>query len=160
MKPNLRVLLVILLLFLLSKGYSQQNYYWSGDKKNFLNVDSTRVLVYAKGVSDLSRLRSKFLLQKEVISITDLSGGDKQSLDIKIERASYKKFKNDVSKFSELEFIVPYYSIDTKPFYLTNEVVLKPRKNISVDQIINLTGGILSIKEKTQYNTYLLELNT
>ena len=75
MKPNLRVLLIMLLLFSLSKGYSQQNYYWSGDKKNFLNLDSTRVVVYTKGVSDLSRLRSKFLLRKEVISITDLSVG-------------------------------------------------------------------------------------
>ena len=75
MKSALRVLLIILLLYPFSKGYSQQNYYWSGDKKNFLNLDSTRVVVYTKGVSDLSRLRSKFLLRKEVISITDLSVG-------------------------------------------------------------------------------------
>lgn len=36
MKTQIKIFLIVSLSFQLTSGYSQQNYYWSGDKKNLL----------------------------------------------------------------------------------------------------------------------------
>ena len=158
MKKETLLLLLLAMMLLSSKVCSQNDYYWSGGKKIILEIDSSKIVLSARTVSDLTNLKSKVLLINNVKDASELSVGRFKSFEIRIDRKSFREIYKNVSNISEAGFVHPFYIHDKVPFYFTNEIVLKPKNQISIDQILQLADNQLSIKEKTQYNTYLLQI--
>jgi serine protease len=158
-KPPLLLLFFVMCLSS-SHTYSQNDYYWSGGKKIKLEIDSSKIILSAKTGSDLRSIKSNVLLINDVTDISELSVGNFKSFSITVDKKkSLREIYKNISDFSETAFILPSYSNDKIPYYFTNEIILKPKDRISIEQILRLGGNQLIFKERTQYNTYLIEIN-
>jgi hypothetical protein len=116
-----------------SKIYCQSDYYWSGGKKIKLEIDSSKIILSLKAASDLRSIKSRILLIKDITEISELSVGNFKSMAVKVDKKkSLNEIYRNVSDLVEAAFILPSYSNDKIPYYFTNEIILKPKVDISV----------------------------
>jgi hypothetical protein len=127
--------------FIYSNVYSQSDYYWSSNTKNYLVVDSTTVLIKTnnpiktpirntnfQNISGLN-IETKYLDSTHVflqalnkISLNNISTG----------------LTNQNLKATDLLYAYTYNKSKIIP---TGTIVLKNKKGVSIEQIINLIGG-------------------
>lgn len=158
------MIIKIIIVVLLSKFFcydvaGQDPYYWSGKKKIQLAVDSSRLILHTKAYAGIQNLKANLSAINEVIESNEMSIGSGFSMDISLDnkKAKLKVYKR-IAEISQADFILPLYRNESVPFYFTNEIILQPKGNVSINSIIKLIEDGVIIKEKTKYNTFVLEV--
>lgn len=59
--------------------------------------------------------------------------------------------------YSGLKNAMPAYQLGNLPFYLTGEILLQPKPDVPVGEILNIINNRAKIKSGTKYNTFVLE---
>ena len=150
MKKNI---IILLLLFTAGAHLSgQQNYYWSGGKKQFLTEVKNKFVV--KLSSSVSSYQTRSALQgNSKIHSTDRL--ENYTEVVNSEALSL----HEIRKLSGVIDILPAYSINKELLYVTGEILLAPKKGIEINQIIALTENNVKIIHKSKYNTFVLDVN-
>ena len=52
---------------------------------------------------------------------------------------------------------MPVYRLGDLPFFLTGEILMQPKNDTSVEDILKLVNNRVFVKSQTKYNTYVLE---
>lgn len=143
MKKN--IIFINLLILFWNMLYSQESdFYYSLNKKNYLNNVKNKFTICNNG----SDLDSKLL--KHVVTLSPLSSVVSfKDTNVSLQEAK-KHFKN----------IIPVKKLGTTELIFTGEILLKPFENVNIQKIINLTNGGIEIKYYTKYNTYVMDVLT
>lgn len=150
MKKTTLTLFVFLFSFLVVLG--QYDFYWSANKKHYLYKQSDAFIV--KLNKDLNiktiieNLQNDIKIREIVLVKRDLA---------------LVSFKDSLMKLSDLkdykEFLnaMPVYHLGKLPILLTGQILLKPRKDIPIEDVLKITNNRLHILTKTKCNTYVTE---
>lgn len=80
----------------------------------------------------------------------------KRNLGIVVGNDSLLNTKK-LKEYKEFLNAMPVYQLGDLPFFLTGEILVQPKTNISIDDIIKVVNNKVSVKNRTKYNTYVLE---
>lgn len=150
-----KLFLLLLLLTVSIITCAQDNYYWSAGKKNYIRVDTGVFVVKYKQNFKISNVKAALLGKYGIKNITPfrnnlgIINADKKS------RLTTEKLKAD----STIEDAMPAYRFGNLPFYLTGEILLQPKPGVSIEQLLKLIDNHATIKSKSKYNTYVLEVD-
>jgi hypothetical protein len=148
-----KTLLCILSLVLSILSVQAQQFYYSAGKKNYINVDSTVIVAKVKIGTDMNKL------QMALPSTFDC----KRVHQFKNKELVALKFKNPIRSEEitnpEFERFMYGYKMGDNPFYLTGEILLQPKENVDISQIIKLCQNKIYVITATKYNTYKMGVN-
>ncbi len=145
-----KINLTLIVIFLTSFVYAQSSYYWSAGKKHYLKKQSDTYVVklekeqsFEDAVETLESKRSieKLIKIKQDIGIVFAE----DALDVK-ELKEYKEFSN----------VMPAYQLKELPIYFTGEILMQPKNNVSIEDILKLANYKISVKNRTKYGSYIL----
>lgn len=60
---------------------------------------------------------------------------------------------------NEVEFASFGYKLANTPFYPTNRIILELKENISISQVLQMVGSVVSVYQVRDFNTYLLKVH-
>ncbi len=138
-----RFIIIILLSFIYSQYLNAQDYYWSAGVKHYLNDTQNRFIVVPK----ISTTDS--MIMELVNSITNLNHTKVVS---SIQNINTLKSSNLFKQ------VIPTKEFGNMELLFTGEILLKPKNNITISQIISLVGNEISIKDSTIYSTYTMNV--
>ena len=149
----------ILITFSIQLAFSQNNYYWSNKRKISLTADSTNwTLIPRKGFSK-SLASSTIKSQSRIINNVITSEGS-NLINFSLNDYSPKAIKELKAKFSSHGDITCKHLVGSKtPITLTGDILLQPKKSISIQQITNLVKSLAKLIHSTEYNTFVLKAN-
>lgn len=150
-----KTLLQLLFLSLSIITFAQNNYYWSAGRKNYIQEDTgVFVIKYRQNVK-IENVRASLLGKLGIRHITSLRN------NVGILNASRKSglTPERLRTFTTVEDAMPAYRLGKTPFYLTGEILLQPKPGISIEQILKLINNHATIKSKSKYNTFVLEVD-
>jgi hypothetical protein len=144
--------LVILLSFILISlvCHSQNNYYWSGGRKIWLETDSAQVIVQFNAEKSMQTFIAKTssankLSDKGVALVALQSKSDTQ----KIETDQSIINKTYVNRFTQSNI----------PFYLTGDIIMQPKKGISCQTVLSKFKIDGQITKETSTGITVVRLN-
>lgn len=146
-----RINLTLIVIFLTSFVYAQNDYYWSAGKKHYLKQQTNAFVVKLQKEFDFEnsqKIKSERNLKELTRMKSDL--GIAISNDILVNAKKLKEYK-------EFSNAMPVYQLGDLPLFLTGEILMLPKNNASVEDILKLANNKVSIKKRTKYNTYVLE---
>ncbi len=158
MKKKSRFVLLLVVSLLVAKSYGQSDYYWSGGKKINLEIDSTRLILFFDSQASLKNVRDKVSSSGKIKSYKEVFVGRQESLEVKFLKENFRELRQEFLENPEASFVIPFYSFEKMPMYFTNEIILKTKSGIEISEILNLAREV-TIKEKSQYDTYLLQVH-
>ncbi len=141
-----RLLLIFICLIVYGQLVSQNDYYYSANKKIFMTNTENK---YVIGVSDSLDFK---ILSKVAENITPLF---LQSYIVTLKDTIFAK--QTLSHFDRCR--IPVKTIGDVEIIFTGEVLLKPKTEYGIQPIIAFSNGTLSIKESTAYNTYVMNVS-
>ncbi|MBN9380165.1 MAG: S8 family peptidase [Chitinophagaceae bacterium] len=153
MKKNLPLFVLSLLLCIV--GFSQNDYYWYNSKKVPLNQD--RSVLYVKVKTDKApaftkpRLTSLFKVSDTSLyqlSDTDFVIKSNSSIDTTILKSQSWDFKYSAPLFRNSA---------GSTFIIVPRIVLRLNEGHSIDEVLSLYKGVLSLSKSKGFNTYVLE---
>jgi serine protease len=138
-------------------SFSQTSYYWSGGKKIFLNIDSTSITTTEQIESDDNKLRDT--LSSQSVDIQNIHRfKNKDLIHFKTNNGSKNLSMYLKNRIKSKEISYAYTFGTDIPFLLTGEILLMPKDDINITNIIDLFKNDLEILLRTEYNTYKLKV--
>lgn len=159
MKP-LHFSLILLILILTKEAYAQQKelqYYWSSDKKFYLQPDSLTLIVNSKENSEKQETERELKTIQEVSKVDRMITAHQSVIHLnkKANRELIEKIKSSIHSVEDVSFT---YLYDSFPLTPTGDILFQPKKNISIQSILDLVASRAELKEATKYNTYVLKV--
>lgn len=155
MKTKFLICYLILTFSILTIGKSQ--YYWSAKKKIYFKPDSTSIIIELKNINDFEKFKEQVQLSERFHQIDKLpvKGLAILSLNQKVQKKDFNALKNN----PVLKRIMLAHKIEgTLPIYFTGEILLKPKPNIKIEDILKIINNGASIKNTSKYGTYCLDV--
>ncbi|MDP3916077.1 MAG: S8 family serine peptidase [Bacteroidota bacterium] len=146
-----KINLTLIVIFLTSFVYAQNDYYWSAGKKHYLKQQTNAFVVKLQKEFDFENsqnIKSERNLKELTRMKSDL--GIAISNDILVNAKKVKEYK-------EFSNAMPVYQLGDLPLFLTGEILMQPKNNASIEDILKLANNKVSLKNRTKYNTYVLE---
>jgi hypothetical protein len=146
-----KINLTLIVIFLTSFVYAQNDYYWSAGKKHYLKKEANAFVVKLQKEFDFEnsqKIKSERNLKELTRMKSDL--GIAISNDILVNAKKLKEHK-------EFSNAMPVYQIGDLPLFLTGEILMQPKSHASAEDILKLVNNKVTIKNRTKYNTYILE---
>lgn len=154
-----RILFLIIIFHLgLTTGFNQQLYYWSGGTKNELKIDSLNVIVKLRESIGIERFMTESKKIEKIKKIEHLKNNKLLllSLDSKADSSFLQNLKNVSGSVEKTMFA---HKFEGKiPFFLTGEILLQPKNNVSINEIIKYIENRAEVVKTTKYNTFKLEV--
>lgn len=123
------VLIFILLNILSLKA---QQFYYSAGKKNFIQADSTTIIVKTRKGADLNTL------QRALISTPNFKRFHKFKNSELVEIKFEKPVALNEVNIQGIERVMYGYKMGDNPLYLTGEILLMPKDGVDITQIMEL----------------------
>jgi serine protease len=147
-----KALLRLLFLVLTFNVYSQGNtYYWSGNRKIELRIDSTTFILLTRSVGEsesivknISGVKSVKLLKSDFLVVV---------LDKKNDQVNQLKNNNTIKSIG-----YSYLTTLNRKIIPTGEILVQPKGGISISNVISKFQGTLSIQSVSQYGDYILRV--
>ncbi len=146
-----RINLTLIVIFLTSFAYAQNDYYWSAGKKHYLKQQTNAFVVKLQKEFDFENSQ-KIKSERNLKELTRM----KSDLGIAISNDILDNAKK-LKEYKEFSNAMPVYHLGDLPLFLTGEILMQPKNNASVEDILKLANNKVSIKNRTKYNTYILE---
>jgi len=147
-----KIYLTIIGLAVISLLYAQKEYYWSMGRKNYLEPQSNVFVIKLKQGRDFNKIKERITSDNRIRDMIKL----KPDLGILFTKDSMIN-EEALKENSEFSNIIPAYILSSSYFFPTGEILIKPKDNIPIDEILKLTNYEVNIKEKQKYNRYILE---
>lgn len=158
MKKILSIAVLVAISFI-SHSQSSNLYYWSNKKKIFLVPDSTNWTLLPAGNYSKEVVSSK-LKNTSIVSKLQTSLGS-NLIDFTLKdhsKEAIQKLKSNLSAQGEL---MCRQLVDGKtPIILTGEILLQPKKSVSIENVLDLVRAEAKLTKQTEYNTFALKANT
>jgi subtilisin family serine protease len=146
-KINLTIIVILFVSFV----YAQNDYYWSADKKHYLKQQTNAFVV--KLYKELSfDSAQKIKSDRNFKEVTKM----KRDLGIVVPNDTLVNTKK-LKEYKEFSNAMPVYQLGDLPFFLTGEILMQPKHNTSVEDILKLVNNRVFVKNRTKYNTFVLE---
>lgn len=132
---------------------AQNNYYWSAGKKHFLKENSTVMIVRFTEKESFKNIKQKLEGDQIIRHISRMGEG----LGKVFSREGTVLSVQELMLYEEFVNAMPSYQLGNLPFYLTGEILLQPKADISIERILKLIDNRAEITRHTKYNTFVLE---
>lgn len=145
----------VLTFSILTSGKSQ--YYWSAKKKIYFKPDSTSIIIELKNENDFEKFKLQIQQSERFRQIDKLpaKGLAILSLNQKVQINDLYVLKNN----PVLKRIMLAHKIEgTLPIYFIGEVLLKPKPDIKIEDVLKIINNGASIKNTSKYGTYCLDV--
>ncbi|MCF8360916.1 MAG: S8 family serine peptidase [Prolixibacteraceae bacterium] len=146
-KINLTLIVILFTSFV----YAQNDYYWSAGKKHFLKQQTNAFVVKLQEELTFDNAR-KIKSDRNLKELTIM----KRNLGIIVANDTLVNSKK-LKEYEEFSNAMPVYQLGDLPFFLTGEILMHPKDNVFVENILKLVNNKVSVKDRTKYNTYVLE---
>ncbi len=146
-----KITLTLIVILFTSFVYAQNDYYWSAGKKHYLKQQAHAFVVKIHEELAFENLQ-KIKGDRNFKELTKM----KSTLGIVVPDdtlVNAKKLKN----YEEFLNAMPVYRSGDFPIFPTGEILLQPKNNASVEDILKLVNNKIFVKNRTKYNTYVLE---
>jgi len=146
-----KILLTLIVILLTSFVYAQNDYYWSAGKRHYLKQQANAFVVKLQKELTFEKAQ-KMKSDRNLKELTRM----KRNLGIVITNNPLINV-TELKEYEEFLNAVPVYQFGGLPFFLTGEILMQPKNNVSVENIFKLVNNRVSVKNRTKYNTYVLE---
>ncbi len=147
-----RIIIVVSLIILTIDAHSQSSYYWSGGEKIQLSIDSSRLLILPQ---DINSINDKL---KTIESIKKHERLRSNYVLVELKEGNALSFAEITSKISSKNLNYSFKTMDGVKIIPTGEILLSPKKGVSIETIIARSNASLSIQGKNKYGEYKLRL--
>ena len=123
----MKKIILLICIVTLSLGYlsAQEEYYWSGGKKNYVEKMKDRYIVKLDKDKDVKTLEKSLVDKKQIKSLAKI----KKQIGIVVAPEGFEKGKHFTN-------VVPAYRIGNLSFYPTGEILLQPKKSIGISPVL------------------------
>lgn len=128
--------LMLTLTFAITLMYGQSDYYWSGGKKHPLIPQKSVFVIELEKGFNFESVSANLINDRNVKIFREL----KKDICIVITEDTLISAK-DLMVYKEFSKAMPAYNIGNHLSYPTGEILLQPKQNISIDEIIQLTNN-------------------
>lgn len=135
-KINLTFIIILLASFV----FAQNDYYWSAGKKHYLKPHDNVFVVKMQKELTLENAQ-KIKGEQNLKEITKM----KRNLGIVVGNDSLLNSKK-LKEYKEFLNAMPVYQLGDLPFFLTGEILVHPKANISIDDIIKVVNNKVAVK--------------
>jgi hypothetical protein len=125
-----KIFICLYLLAIYFVGNAQDNYYWSGGRKIWLDTDSTQMIVQFNAEKSMQTFTAK------VFSASKLS--DKGVALVALQSKSdsvIRKIEADKSITNKI--YANRFTQSDVPFYITGDIVMQPKKGVSMETVLS-----------------------
>jgi subtilisin family serine protease len=148
---HFRIVILLLLLSIIIQQSFGQDYYWSDQKKHYLNDDPNKFVVKPKSGIAYDEISKIISTQKEIIGINELNSA------ILISTRNLDKMA--LKRQNLFEGIIPAKKLGETLLLFTGEILLQPKVGVAIEKIISLVNDDISVRIKSKYNTYVMDVN-
>lgn len=161
MKKNQFLILFIVFIFNIFKCFAQQDYYWSNNQKNYINVDNLNIIAGVNNSDNLASLVNNLSAMSGVQEVKISQWGVANCLFIQHTNSNFSTFKQQLtSQNPSISFVVPTYKSGNSTLTPTPHIVVKPKPNVSINTIIqNIGSNKLTLSQSDNYNYHLLQVS-
>lgn len=125
---------------------SQNDYYYSANKKIFLTDTENKYVIEVSDSSDSIILSG---IAKNIVPLFS------QSYIVTFENIGFAK--QALNHFGHRK--IPVKTIGDVEIIFTGEILLKPKTEYEIQTIVGFSNGTLSIKDSSSYNTYVMNVS-
>lgn len=154
----------IFVLFVLCFTFSamlkaQELYYWSDSKKHFLEEDKRAIILTVKDVEDIDALINDFQRGISVKSMNVARSGKIAYFRTADDISDLEKFQNENPLIKSIAFGLKYEN-DEYPMFPTGELLLQPKSNVDISEIVQLITDKYENYEPNKYGNYKISINS
>lgn len=146
-KSHKKINLTLIAILFTSFVYAENDYYWSAGKKHYLKQQTNAYVVKLAKELDFDNAQ-KIKSDRNFKELTRM----KRHLGIVIAYDTLVNAKM-LKEYKEFFNAMPVYQSGDLPFFLTGEILMQPKNNVSAKDILKLVNNKVSIKNRTKYNT-------
>ncbi len=139
---------------------SQSNYYWSENRKIYLDVDSSQFVVQINDNLEENSIRNEIAKKSEIQDYQEKNFCGKKVLIFKNSKRDNKKFSLVIkSIFNDINTVYPILKLGNKPFYPTNQIILQPKLGIEIESIIQKFKNYdIKLVKSTKWGSHIIEI--
>lgn len=124
-----KILLTLIVILLTSFVYAQNDYYWSAGKRHYLKQQANAFVVKLQKELTFEKAQ-KMKSDRNLKELTRM----KRNLGIVITNNPLINV-TELKEYEEFLNAVPVYQFGGLPFFLTGEILMQPKNNVSVENI-------------------------
>jgi serine protease len=151
-----RILFLFCLVLAITTFSQTGNYYWSGGKKNMLNIDQTSL---SAKISEKSRTATlaRITQRSGQVKLAEIGSSGIVSIT---NVADIQKLKTSLKSEPGVEYVLyNFRSASGGLINTTDRIVLEPKDQTTVNAILEKFPGKLTVLKSNEYNTHLLKCN-